>query len=53
MLEEGVQCKFKPLEEDQRVNDLDKALAHGNHKSAELKPDLLESLVQDDIKVDF
>ena len=53
MLEEGIQCKFTPLSEEQRIEDLNKALDRGNHKSAESKPDLLESLVQDDIQAGF
>ena len=53
MMENGVDCEFEPIDEDQHMNDLKAALKRGNHKSASSKQDLLESLVADDIKCGF
>ena len=53
MLTNGVSCNFKPLDEKKYLNDLNKAIKRGNHKSASSKKGLLESLVQSDIKAGF
>ena len=45
----GAKCEFKELSENQRKEDLEQAIERGNHKSAASRPDLLQSLVDDDI----
>ena len=49
----GVQCDFTLLDKDVRMADMEEAINRENHKSAIDKIDLLESLVEDNIKAGF
>ena len=53
MIEKGVRYNFKPISEEQHKKDLYDAIKRGNYKSAQLKAELLESLVQNNISTDF
>jgi len=41
----GISIPFKPITEEQRLEDLEASLLRGNHKSALTRLDLLEELV--------
>jgi len=45
IVENGVSVPFESISEEQRKDDLNKAIERGNHKSASTRPDLLEELV--------
>jgi hypothetical protein len=45
----GLECPLKPLNKECRQEDVDKALAFGNHKGASLQPKVLQQLVLKDI----
>ena len=49
----GVSCDFTPINEEQRASDVEAAISRGNHKSAQDREDLLNSLVHDDIVAGF
>ena len=49
ILENGSEWPLKRLNEELRRNDVDTALAFGNHKGASLQPELLQKLVSQDV----
>jgi hypothetical protein len=49
ILENGSEWPLKPLDEELRCNEVDAALAFGNHKGASLQPELLQKLVSKDV----
>ena len=53
VLRNGVKFEFSKIYEDQRIYDLNKALDRGNHKSVESQPEVLKTLVQDDVNAGF
>jgi hypothetical protein len=49
ILQNGSEWPLKPLNEELRHNDVNSALAFGNHKGASLQPELLQKLVSKDV----
>ncbi len=49
ILENGSEWPLEPLDEELRCDDVDAALAFGNHKGVSLQPDLLQKLVSKDV----
>ena len=49
ILENGSEWPLEPLDEELRCDDVDTALAFGNHKGVSLQPDLLQKLVSKDV----
>ena len=49
ILENGSEWPLEPLNEELRRNDVDAALAFGNHKGVSLQPKLLQKLVSKDV----
>jgi hypothetical protein len=49
ILENGSEWPLEPLNEELICNDVDAALAFGNHKGASLQPELLQKLVSKDV----
>jgi hypothetical protein len=49
ILENGSEWPLKPLDKELTCNDVDAALAFGNHKGASLQPELLQKLVSKDV----
>jgi hypothetical protein len=45
----GLEWPLKPPDKERRQEDINKALAFGNHKGASLQPELLQQLVLKDV----
>ena len=52
-LDKGSKWPLDALNESKRIQDLEDALAFGNHKGALQKPDLLEKLIIKDVKYGY
>jgi hypothetical protein len=50
ILVNGSQWPLAEISKDNRVADLQEALAFGNHKGASTKPELLQELISGDVK---
>ncbi len=53
LLSNGSTWPLLPLDDINRLLDIDDALAFGNHKGADQQPELLLKLVQDDVDRGF
>ena len=53
LLKNGSDWPLDPISEEEREQDVHEALEFGNHKGAELEPDLLTSLVNSDVTYGF
>ena len=53
ILEDGSEWPLEPLNEELRRNDVDAALAFGNHKSTSLQSKLLQKLVSKDVHFSY
>ena len=49
VLKNGSKWPLQPLDEDDRIKDVEEALVFGNHKGAVKQQDLLVKLVTDDV----
>ncbi len=53
ILTNGSEWSLEPLDKERRLEDVNKALAFGNHKRASLQPDLLRKLVTKDVQFGY
>jgi hypothetical protein len=53
LLTEGSTWPLSPIDEHDRLLDIDDALAFGNHKGANQQPELLRELINDEVKRGF
>jgi hypothetical protein len=49
VLEQGSKCPLQPLDEEDRVKDVEEALVFGNHKGTIQQQNLLKKMVTDNI----